>query len=174
MDFSAAAYYRELADSIRNDILYDVSERSYLTALPLQVFLGAEYQWKKNITLGLVSRNLFANRRIHPSLTVSANAKFLNSMLFSLSWSYLDRSFANVGTGIAYSGRGLQIYLVSDNVIGLIRPLDTHTVNFRFGMNLMLGCPRDPREARKDPKHMPMGNCNWMERERGKKRPRRF
>ncbi len=174
VDFSAAAYYRELADSIRNDILYDVSERSYLSPLPLQVFLGAEYQWKKNITLGVVSRNLFTNRRVYPSLTVSANARVLDRMSFSLSWSYLDRSFTNIGTGIAYTGKGMQVYLVTDNVIGLIMPLDTHTVNFRFGMNLMLGCPRDPKAARQDPKHMPMGKCAWMERERGKKRPRRF
>ncbi len=36
----------------------------------------------------------------------------------------------------------MQFYTVSDNVLGFLRPLDSRTINLRFGVNLMLGCPK--------------------------------
>jgi hypothetical protein len=60
----------------------------------------------------------------------------------SLSWSYLNNSPLNLGAGLAYTGRGFQFYAVSDNYLGFFRPFDTRTINLRFGMNLMLACPK--------------------------------
>lgn len=142
-DFSVAAYFRDLSDSLVNDIIYDVSERPYLSPLPTQLFFGGTYRWRKNVNLGLVSRNVLVNRRIKSSLTASVNATYLSRFQGSLSWTYMNNSPFNIGVGIAYTGSGVQFYGVSDNVIGLISPLDSRSVNFRVGMNLLLGCPRN-------------------------------
>lgn len=176
-NFSPATFFSELMDSLSQDALYEISNDAFLRLLPMQILLGATYQWKENVSFGLASRNLFVNRRIHPSVTASVNTELIDRFSLSLSWSWLDRSFANVGAGLAYTGRGMQVYLVSDNVAGLIWPLNTHTLNFRFGMNLMLGCRNRERDSDGNPNYsnsMPMGKCNWVEGARKKKMPRKF
>lgn len=153
-DFSAAAYFRDLSDSVVNDIIYDVTQKPYISPLPAQLFLGASYQWKKHIELGIVMRNVWVNRGIKSSLTVSANAAFMKILQASLSWSYLNNSPLHFGAGLAYVGRGLQIYAVTDNIPGLFLPLDARTINLRFGMNLMLGCPKKLSRGRNKERSM--------------------
>ncbi len=148
-DFSAAAYFRDLTDSLYNDIKYDISQHPYVSPLPTQVFLGGEYHWKKNIDLGIVLRNVLVNRRIRSSLTASMNTTFLKRIHSSVSWTFMNNSPLNLGGGLAYSGRGFQVYAVSDNIIGLFKPLDSRSVNLRFGMNLLLGCPINYNKAGK-------------------------
>ncbi len=140
-DFSAAAYYRDLSDSIAGDIIYDVTSRPYISALPTQLILGGAYRYNKYVSLGAVMRNMLVNKHLSTSVTASVNLSFIERFQGSLSWSYLNNTLLNVGAGVAYTGRGMQLYAVTDNFLGFITPLDTRTINFRFGMNLMLGCP---------------------------------
>lgn len=152
-DFSVASYFRDLSDSLVNDIIYDVTRKTYISPLPAQLFLAALYKWKEDIDLGLVVRNQLVNRRIRSSITASLNYSFMQSIQTSVSWSYLNNSVLNIGGGLAYTGQGFQLYAVSDNIAGLIRPLDTRSISLRFGMNLMLGCPRNFKKG-KDAKYI--------------------
>ncbi|MFC2089697.1 DUF5723 family protein [Bacteroidota bacterium] len=165
-DFSAAAYFRDLSDSLVHDIIYDVTRRPYISPMPTQVFLGAEYHWKKNINLGLVMRNVLVNRRIRSSMTASMNTTFIKRIHTSVSWTYMNNSFLNLGGGLAYSGRGLQVYAVSDNIIGLFKPLDARSVNLRFGMNILMGCPVNYNKVRKQ--EYSMLPCPTNQLKRGK------
>ncbi|MDT8431267.1 MAG: DUF5723 family protein [Bacteroidales bacterium] len=140
-DFSAAAYFRDLSDSIASDIIYNVTSSPYVSALPTQLILGGAYRYNNYVTLGGVMRNVMVNRSISSSVTASVNVDFRERFQGSVSWSWLNNTLMNVGAGLAYTGRGMQFYAVTDNFLGFIRPLDTRTVNLRFGMNLMLGCP---------------------------------
>lgn len=140
-DLSNGNFLQELYDSVYNSVLLDLGSSSYLTLLPLQLYLGASYQWKKNIDLGLTIHNRIINRTIRSSITGSLTYSLQKKVQASLSWSYLNSSFLNLGAGLAYTGRGFQVYAVSDNFMGFIRPLDSKTIGLRFGMNLMLGCP---------------------------------
>lgn len=153
-DFSTAAYFRDLSDSIAGDIIYDVTRRPYVSVLPTQLILGGAYQYNTYVSLGAVMRNVLVNRRISSSVTASVNVSFRERFQGSLSWSYLNNTLMNVGAGLAYTGRGMQLYAVSDNFLGFIRPLDTRTVNFRFGMNLMLGCPVNFNRSLSDERSM--------------------
>jgi hypothetical protein len=141
IDFSAAAYFRDLSDSIAQDIIYNVTSDPYVSFLPAQLILGGSYRHNTHVSLGMVVRNMLVNRRITSSFTASVNANFLDRFQGSLSWSWLNNTSMNVGAGLAYTGRGVQVYAVSDNMLGFFSPLNTRTLNFRFGMNLMLGCP---------------------------------
>ena len=58
----------------------------------------------------------------------------------------------------------MQFHIVSDNILGYLQPFDTRSVNLRVGFNLMLGCPRDKREAKEQSTSnysggLPDGNC---------------
>ena len=153
-DFSAAAYFRDLSDSIARDIIYNVTTRPYASVLPTQLILGGAYRYNNHVTLGGVMRNVLVNRRISSSVTASVNVAFRDRFQGSVSWSWLNNTLMNVGAGLAYTGRGMQFYAVSDNFLGFIRPLDTRTVNLRFGMNLMLGCPVKFNRSQRDDRSM--------------------
>ncbi|MCA1747832.1 MAG: DUF5723 family protein, partial [Bacteroidales bacterium] len=153
-DFSLAGYYRDLADSIVGDPVYEISREPYLSALPAQLFLGGSYRWRKNVDLGMVLRGVLVNRRVVGSATASANMHIAEHFHASVSWSLLNNSFMNAGVGVAYTGRGVQMYAVSDNVVGLFRPLDTRSVNLRLGMNLMFGCPMNYFRSREPKRSM--------------------
>jgi hypothetical protein len=152
-DFSLAGYYRDISDSIVEDVIYEISRKRYVSALPAQLFLGSTYRWRKNVALGMVLRSALVNRRIRASFTTSANLHLADHLHATVSWSLLNNSFKNVGLGMAYTGRGVQMFAVSDNAIGFFRPLDTRTINLRFGVNLMFGCPtsyfrsREPKRS---------------------------
>jgi hypothetical protein len=153
-DFSLAGYYRDISDSIVEDVIYEISRERYVTALPAQLFLGGTYRWRKNVDLGMVLRSVLVNRRVSTSFTTSANLHLSDHLHASVSWSLLNNSFMNAGVGVAYTGMGVQMYAVSDNVVGFFRPLDTRTINLRFGVNLMFGCPRNYFRSREPKRSM--------------------
>jgi hypothetical protein len=52
----------------------------------------------------------------------------------------MNRSITNVGIGIGYGRSPVQVYLVSDNILGFIWPMSAKNVNLRLGMNINIGC----------------------------------
>jgi len=153
-DFSTAAYFRDLTDSIASDIIYDVTRKPYVSPLPTQLYLAGSYDWKKHTELGLVMRSVLVNRRIKTSLTASVTASVVNRLQASLSWSWMNKTAYNFGAGLAYTGRGFQVYAVTDNLAAFIQPPGARTINLRFGMNLLLGCPVSYNRNRGDERSM--------------------
>jgi len=159
----SGGFIREIIDSIVNAFDVTVSQKPYFSLLPTQLFLGGSYQIKENIALGVVSRNVIFRHKVHSSLTLSANADLANSILATVSWSYLNNSIKNIGAGLAYHGRGFQFHLVSDNVLGFFFPFNTRTINLRAGFNVVFGCPRNKKEKQEGESYGPMprtGNCS--------------
>ena len=76
---------------------------------------------------------------IHPSATVSYNKWFFNMLSASISYSVENRSYTNVGFGMALNLGSFQIYAVTDNFYCLIDPEGTKTININFGMNFIFG-----------------------------------
>jgi len=159
----SVGFIEEIVDSIINAFDITVSQEPYFSFLPAQLFFGGSYQVKENIALGVVSRNVIFRRKVHSSLTLSANADLADRILATVSWSYLNNSIKNIGAGLAYHGKGFQFHLVSDNVLGFFYPFDTRTVNLRAGFNVMFGCPRNKKEQLEGESYGPMprvGNCS--------------
>jgi hypothetical protein len=71
---------------------------------------------------------------------VSVIARPAEKLEASISWSYMNRSFTNVGFGLAYGNEPIQAYVITDNIVGFVLPFEVKTVNLRFGINLFFGC----------------------------------
>jgi hypothetical protein len=57
--------------------------------------------------------------------------------------------------------------MVSDNLLGIIKPLDARTLNLRFGFSILMGCPKNRHEEiqmRNTYHTMSKGNCFWAKR----------
>jgi hypothetical protein len=73
----------------------------------------------------------------------------------------MNRSLANLGFGVGYGKSPVQLYVVSDNILGFILPMSAKNINLRFGLNLILGCRKevDIRE----------GGCAWLRDEESRR-----
>ncbi|MFO7829727.1 MAG: DUF5723 family protein [Bacteroidales bacterium] len=166
-DFSNVDYMTNLGDSVLNQFNQNITQNKYYSWLPLQVYLGGMYQYSPNLGIGVVNRNVIYRNKLHSSLTLSANTVVWDKLSASLSWSYLNNTYKNVGVGLAWHSRGLQFHMVSDNLLGIIKPLDARTLNLRFGFSVLFGCPKNKEEEmqmRNTYNSMSKGNCFWAKR----------
>lgn len=134
-------FLEQMIDSLLNSMQTEVSRSPFFSPFPAQLFLGGTTRLSERLTVGLVNRNLIFRSKLHSSFTAIVQTELADRLFATASWSYLNNSLANVGAGLAYTGRGFQFHLVSDNLIGFFFPFDTRTLNLRVGMNLLLGCP---------------------------------
>ncbi|MFC2105007.1 DUF5723 family protein, partial [Bacteroidota bacterium] len=148
-NFSSTDYMTELSDSVLDAFNHTVTQESYYSWLPTQIYLGGMYQYRPKLGIGLVNRNLIYRGKLHSSITLSANTKVWDKLSASLSWSYLNNTYKNVGLGLAWHSRGLQFHMISDNLLGIIKPLDTRILNLRFGFSFLFGCPKNKEEEEK-------------------------
>jgi len=173
IDVISYDFVSDMGDSLLNAFDISLSQVPFNSVLPAQLFLGGSYQVNKLITLGAVSRNVIFRSKIHSSLTLSAQADLADRLLTTLSWSYLNNSIKNLGAGIAYHGKGFQLHVVSDNLLGFFYPFNTRSVNLRAGFNVMFGCPRNRgKEPRGDSYHSQpvVGDCSWAGKPKNRKK----
>ncbi|MFH0758554.1 MAG: DUF5723 family protein [Bacteroidota bacterium] len=162
----SGAFIDEAIDSVMSSLEVSTTQDPYSYMLPTQLFLAGSYRYNEKISFGLVNRNVIYRAKVHSSFTLSAQADLTDRFLGTLSWSYLNNSIFNVGLGMAYHGKGFQVHAVTDNLIGFFYPFDTRTLNLRFGVNLMLGCPRNKKERLEEAAYSNLpkgGECPYPE-----------
>jgi len=131
-----------------NEITY--TEGDYRTWLPTKFYLGAKYKVAKRMSLGALARFELLPHSVRPSVTLSANFKPFKFTAATLSYSYLDGNFSNLGLGFTVHPGPFQWYLVSDNLLGAVLfPANTRSIGVKMGCNIVFGCvKKDNRHSR--------------------------
>lgn len=134
----------DLQDSLENT--YDnftTTSTSYRTALPTKVFLGGAVYPHPKISFGLLSRTDFYKGDIRQQFTASANFYPISMLSASFSYSIINSSFKNIGFGLALRAFPLNLYLMTDTGPSVyFFPTDARYMNFKIGMNIMIGCKK--------------------------------
>jgi hypothetical protein len=136
-------YLWDVFDAINANMSVDHGYKSYVFFLDPRLYLGATYKLSKNYNVNLLLYNRFFPTKIQTEATVSITNRPVKNWEASISWSYMNRSVANLGFGLGYGRSPVQFYLVSDNILGFILPMNTKNVNLRFGLNLIFGCRKE-------------------------------
>jgi len=128
-----------LADTLLGGL--DLSRgQPYNSRLNSKLYLGASWYVSPRINFGLLSRTDFLRNAVVEQVTASANfttGRFLN---FTLSYSYINSYFKNIGAGISLNAGPLNIYVISDNALNVVFwPQEARSANLWFGMNLVFG-----------------------------------
>jgi hypothetical protein len=136
---------QELADSLVNGLVFTGGD-PYISRLNSKLFIGASFYPIEKIGFGILSRTEFLDDQIDQQFTGSVNmttGKFIN---LSLSYSYLSRSFNNIGAGLSLNVGPFNMYMISDNLVSAaLWPMDARSINLWFGMNFTLGWKRGKR-----------------------------
>lgn len=133
-------FFSRMVDTVFNNMNTELTQKSYFTTLSPRVYLSYAYQYSPKTTLNLVATAKIYRYKVNPGFSASASHEFAKNMYVSVSWSYLYRSFKNIGTGVVLGKSPVQFYAFTDNLLGMIYPLNTRNINLRFGINLIFGC----------------------------------
>jgi len=160
-------YLDAVLDTFQNELTIDYQQESYTTALPAKVYLSARYLLHPKIGVGLVSRSLIFNKSIQQSFTASTNFYPLKGFSFSLSYSYLNRNFQNLGMGLMISPLSpplrllpLDFFFIVDNLplvyakdvnSGIPVPHKMRGVTFMAGMNMRFGINKNRNQHKDQP-----------------------
>jgi hypothetical protein len=132
-----------LGDSLSKIFKIDTLHQGYTTKLSTQVYLGANYNITEKGTAGVILYGQVFDQSVHPGIAFSYNHKLFNWLSLSASYSAYNRSFGNLGVGAAFTGGPVQLYIVTDNVFGMILPQHAKNIQLHFGINLLFGRKKD-------------------------------
>jgi hypothetical protein len=133
-------YLWDVFDGINANMQVHLGYHSYIYFLDPRLYLGATYKLNDRLDGNLLIYNRLLPTKLQTSVTASLTAMLLKNAEVSASWSYMNRSIYNLGIGVGYGRSPVQVYLVSDNILGFIMPMSAKNINVRFGLNLNFGC----------------------------------
>jgi len=141
-DTSGTSAFNRLADSLEEAFNVRETNESYTTPLVGRIHIGANYKMNEKLVLGALLQSEFCKGSVRPSLTASANYKISKLVGLAASYSMINRSFNNLGIGININPGPVQVYVVSDNILGGFRPQHTRHAQVRAGINFIFGSER--------------------------------
>jgi hypothetical protein len=133
----------------------------YVHFMDPRLYLGAARKLNDRYDINFLLYNRLLPGKLQTGTTISLLTRADKAFRTSISWSYMNNSFTNLGLGISYGRNPVQLYFVTDNIFGFILPLSVKNVNLRLGINLNLSC----RESF----NMDQCGCDWIKAEHKRK-----
>lgn len=137
VDFASAL------DTLQQIFGIQESNTEFETDLATQAYVSARYDLTEKLTLGALYYGRFADIKSRSAVALSGQYKLADNISAGATYAVIDDTFTNLGLNGAVTLGPVQIYAVTDNVFGLISQKDGENVNFRFGLNLLLGKKTD-------------------------------
>lgn len=128
----------DLVDSLKNNFRLQEGGSAYTTMLSPKLYLGATYELNKMFNVGGLFKATLKDGMFYPSLTASANARFLRNVSASVSYSIMPGNYVNLGAGLTAKLGPIQLYVVTDNALAA-NYTRTQAVSARVGVNLLFG-----------------------------------
>jgi hypothetical protein len=133
--------------SLNDSIQFSKTSKKYTTGLPTTLYLGGEYFLETYFSFGLMSVTQYYVNSWYQQFTFSGNFRPLHTIMLSLSYSFIQEGFDNIGAGITFRPLPpLQFYLVADRIPlhygKQYIPTYARSFNIRFGLNLTFGYSR--------------------------------
>jgi hypothetical protein len=141
-----------ILDSLKSQMNFTSEKESYTTFLSGKVYLGAAYELGDKVKFGIVTRTRIYNSHFFNQYTFSANVMPIRMFSATLSYSIIGKNYTNFGLGLSLRLGPFNMYFITDQApSGYLLPETINSVNFRFGLNLVLGCSKIPKKFRDRP-----------------------
>lgn len=128
-----------IVDTLIERLQFKQTQNSYSTWLPVKMYLGAEFTPFKWFTAGAMVYNEVYKGQLFPAFSLSA--RFHAGRIFSggLVYGIRNRRFDNLGANLMLDLFGVQLFVVSDNIIPIFDPFNARNTNIRFGLHINIG-----------------------------------
>jgi hypothetical protein len=129
-----------ILDSLTNLAKFDSTYgMSYRSNLPARINIGGSWSPDERNHLNLLLNGISWNHHLYPAVSVSYLFDWTRYLGLTLSYNVFNRQYTNLGGGVCISAGAMQLYLVSDNLPGLVFYKNTNNTSFQFGINILLG-----------------------------------
>ena len=117
----------------------------YSRPLPGAVYLGGEYRFRDDHSVGIVTRGTLRDGRLQSATALSLNLRPSRFVEAHTSLSYSSVGGVGLGFGASLQLAVVQVYLGSDNVVALVNPLGGRRFSAVAGLNFLLPEKPDTR-----------------------------
>ena len=134
-------FLQTFTDSLSNTFnKFSISKTNYTTWLPSKIFAGAALYVHPKISFGFLSRTDFYKGNVKQQFTGSVNLYPIRMLSTTFSYSIIDKSYRNLGFGLALKLLPLNFYIITDTGPSVAMWWnEAKYANLRIGMNLMFG-----------------------------------
>lgn len=137
----------KIIDSLKTKFDLETQHNSYRTSLSSQFYLGATYALLPKHKVGILFTGYYFNSELHPATTLSYNMRVGRWLNLAANYSIMNRSYNNVGLGLAFNAGPAQWQFITDNVLGIVKPQDMKQFNLRMGFTITLGREKKEKKA---------------------------
>ena len=124
-------------DTLEEVFKFSETQNEYSTSLPTKIYLSATYNLNEKWQLGGLLFTEIYQEKVFPMMALSGQAKISDKFSVGGVYSARKDSFFNIGLNFALQLGPVQIYGMSDNVLGIFAPYQSSNVNLRTGLNLL-------------------------------------
>ena len=125
---------------------------SYSTSIPTKIYLGGNFEIRRNFTAGIVVYSEIFRGRTSIGTTLGLTKNFGKRFTASGTYTISNNSYNNIGLGTSLNLPPFQLYLVGDNILRAAfsgKELNnfvnsTQVFNLRLGLNLVFGWDKGP------------------------------
>ncbi len=130
-------YLEDLADDLEDSFKFEADESSYKTGLMGSFNVTAEYQLKKWLNFGAVSKSYIIDDKLVPETTLALGLTPGSALSSVFTYSMMKNAPANFGAALALKLGALQVYAATDNLNSVFTPNKAKYVNARLGINFV-------------------------------------
>ena len=136
-----------LTDSLEETFRITGSNKHYSSYLTPKLYVGGTYTLSEKLDVGALMRIERYPKIFHTSFTLSANYVPIKWFSLSGSYSFQNDKYYDIGLGFAVKFGPYRMFLVNDNVIGMIWPQRTRNLNWRTGLYIGIGCNKKKKDV---------------------------
>ena len=127
----------------------EVDGESYSRSLMPRIFAAANYHLNDKHAFGALYHSRVWNGEAFHDFGVNYQGRISRTFQWTAGYSVINGTVHNVGAGFDLKLGAFQLYLMSDNILGMVDFGGLQTTNFRFGINLTFYGKKDKEKKKK-------------------------
>ncbi len=130
---------QNMLDSLKQELNYTESSHTYRMSMTPGILFSAAYDIGERRKLSLLAGSRYHTGRTHKTLAAAYHLFLTERACITTSYSIIHGNYSNLGVGMNFNLGPLQVYFLSDNIVGMMRPHTMQSLNIHLGLNLVLG-----------------------------------
>lgn len=114
----------------------EVDGEAYSQWLSTRIFAGVNYALTDKHTFGALYHARLWGGQMYHDMSVNYQGRLSRTFQFTASYSVINGTYNNVGAGFDLKLGAIQLYVLSDNILGAVQYANLQTSNVRVGINL--------------------------------------
>jgi len=128
--------FEETVDTLSDIFNFDETSKSYTTSLPTKFYLSGNYQVNNMLQVGGLFYSELYRGKLFPAFAANATVNIGKIVSVGAVYAIRNQTYNNLGLNATFKLGPVQIFAVTDNIVGAFQPYDSRNVNARFGINM--------------------------------------